>query len=640
MVSTLLALALMVGVGLVYSPVLNAGFVSDSDRQYVPDSAWMWSPSWDWNHVGQFFEQRWVHRPSETGGYYQPLVTLSLRFDGWLSRMTSDRMDSNSTLAYYSRAFQFHLTNLVLHVFSTLLVFLIVLRLTSSNLWSILLAGLFAFHPAQVESVAWITQRMTLLGGCFSLLAIVCYLRSRGGKAGWVWLTATTLFYAAVILCRPQFIALPVVFLVFDVWPFRRTGWQPILEKTPMFVLMAFGAILHGLARGNAALPKIGGGIGLVAHHLVSLALRLVWPAGLGPYQPAEATVAGVAFGPLFDGVVLILLVAGVLAAFKFSKPLFTALAGAGLLIVPALLESPYLKMLPGDQYLYLGLIIPIVAAAAWIGRRSSFSKLRHGQWSAVAVGCAVASSAVHTYGQTMNWQSAVTLSRLTIAQHPDWPQGRISLVEAYIEEAEYDSALAAAQRAAKSSPDDPSIQFYLGTVFLLSDSSQALSAVEPLTRALASNPQWIECLQNLGVALARCGRNEEAIRYLERARDLQPRSPDIRLGLGNAYLDVQRFASARGEFQEALRGENSAMAHLGLAIAWAANNEVEYARRHLEAAVTKDSRFSERAGRSPELLRLRNEPGFEQLISPQTGEAGSAAPATDSPPAVRAHGT
>lgn len=640
MVSTLLALALMVGVGLVYSPVLNAGFVSDSDRQYVPDSAWMWSPSWDWNHVGQFFEQRWVHRPPETGGYYQPLVTLSLRLDGWLSRITSDRVDPNSTIAYFARAFQFHLSSLILHLLNTLLVFLIVRRLTSSGAWSFLFAGMFALHPAQVESVAWITQRMTVLGGFFSLLSLAMYLRSRSGRAAWAWIFVSTLSYAAAILCRPLFIALPVVFLTLDVWPFRRAGWLPIIEKSPMFVLMLLGAIVQGMARSNAALPRIGGGgVELVAHDLASLLARLVWPAGLGLYQPAEATVGGAALGAVFDGIVIVLLFAGLLAAFRYSKPVFTALAGAGLMVMPALLESPYASMLPGDQYLYFGLVIPIVVAAAWIGLQRAFVRETLGRWTAILVGCAVVASAVHSYGQTMNWQSAVTLSQLAIVQHPGWARAKTSLVEAYIAENEFDSALAAAQRAASSNPEDPSIQFYLGTVFLLSDSSQATAAIEPLRKALASNPGWIECLQNLGVALARCGRSAEAIPYLERARDLQPRSPEIRLGLGNAYLDVQRFASARGEFQMALREDNAPMAHLGLAIAWAANNEVEYARRHLEAAVNKDPHFAERAGRSAQLLKLKDEPGFEHLIAPPSS-GDMRIPATDSPAAPRAHGS
>ncbi|MBK8268487.1 MAG: tetratricopeptide repeat protein [Planctomycetes bacterium] len=138
---------------------------------------------------------------------------------------------------------------------------------------------------------------------------------------------------------------------------------------------------------------------------------------------------------------------------------------------------------------------------------------------------------------------------------------------------------------------------------------------------------------------LARSGRSDEAIAYLERARDLQPRSSGIRLGLGNAYLKIQRFASARREFQEALRHHNDPMAHLGLAIAWAANDEPRFALRHLEAAVAKDPRFAERAGRSPELRKLIEYPGFQSLIHIPLDPVLSDGGATESPAARRATG-
>ncbi len=642
MISALFALGLLLLVGFVFNPVLTAGFVSDSDHGYVPNRAWMWAGTWDWSHVARFFDRNWVYSPEETGGYYQPLVALSLRLDGWLARTASSQLDASATVGWYSRAFQFHLTNLCLHVANVGLVFFIVWRLTRSHLWSLLLAALFAFHPTQVESVAWISQRMTLLGGFFSLLAICTYLQARVSRTAWAWMTLTTLCFAGALLCRPQFIALPVVLLVLDLWPLKRSGWRPLLEKLPLFVVMGFSAVIQSQARSSAALPRVpgAGGIELVLHELASLMSRLVLPVGLGPYQPPSATVGGLALGGVFDVLLIAVAVAGAVVAMRWSRPIFVAIAGSGLLILPALLEAPYARLLLSDQFLYLGLVIPIIAAAAWMGSRPEFRKQFAGRWAAILTACAVTAGAVHSYAQTMYWQSAVSLAQLTIAQHPDWVHGKVALVEAYIQENEFDAALLAAERAASGSPEDPSIQFYLGTVLLLSDSSRASEAIEPLQQALESNPNWIQCLQNLGVALARSERSREAIPFLERARDLEPASAGIRLGLGHAYLEVHRFASARREFQEALRRRNDPMAHLGLAIAWAANDEVDYARRHLEAAVAKDPGFAERAGRSPELMKLKDVPGFGHLISTPGEGAASVAPATESPAATRAFGS
>src|SRR5690606_4814972 len=113
--------------------------------------------------------------------------------------------------------FHFHLTNLVLHIINTGLVFLLLRQFTRSSIWPALLALLFALHPAQVESVAWITQRMTLLAGMFSLLATLCYVRyARSGHMR--WMVPALIFYACILLTRPLFLALPAVFLVLDIW--------------------------------------------------------------------------------------------------------------------------------------------------------------------------------------------------------------------------------------------------------------------------------------------------------------------------------------------------------------------------------------------------------------------------------------
>ncbi|MCA9255191.1 MAG: tetratricopeptide repeat protein, partial [Phycisphaerales bacterium] len=152
-------------------------------------------------------------------------------------------------------------------------------------------------------------------------------------------------------------------------------------------------------------------------------------------------------------------------------------------------------------------------------------------------------------------------------------------------------------------------------------------------------NPNWIECLQNLAVALGRNGRTEEAIKYFERARDLDPSSAGIRLGLGTAYLETQKYADARREFEEALKRDNTPSAHLGLAIAWAANDNPDYAQRHLAVAVEKDPDVAFRAGRSPLLKRYADRPGFRSLISVDPKANNGKGPVTDAPTSFESGG-
>ena len=137
---------------------------------------------------------------------------------------------------------------------------------------------------------------------------------------------------------------------------------------------------------------------------------------------------------------------------------------------------------------------------------------------------------------------------------------------------------------------------------------------------ALASDPDWIDCLHDLGVALAENGQVEEAIPYLERARDLRPKSAGVHMALGNAYLRVNRPSSARCEFQLSLAEQNDANAHIGLARAWAANDRLDYAKRHLSTALEMNPALAERAAEYPELSPLRDDPDVGPLLCPRAG--------------------
>lgn len=312
---------------------------------------------------------------------------------------------------------------------------------------------------------------------------------------------------------------------------------------------------------------------------------------------------------------VLVLLVAGLMGSFVISRPLFAAIAGAVVLVFPALVNAPFADQLLSDQYLYAVLIVPSLAWAAWLKTRGPLLERPWGRCAAMALAAVAVVFSVGSYIQSYVWHSSRDLYLHTIALYPKCTHGYVGLVESFIQEGDLDSALRFAERAVDVAPDDPSTQFYLGRVLLLHRDGRSSEAIGPLRRALASDPDWIDCLHNLGIALTDTGQMAEAIGYLERARDLRPHSPGIRIALGTAYLKVDRPASARGEFQLALKDRNGPMAHLGLAKAWAANEMPEYARRHLAAAIAQDARCAVVAARTPALRRLRHEPGFESLM-------------------------
>ena len=610
-------LALLLVTGFVLSELLHADLVTDNDRAAVllgKDWARHYvqvvqridtDVSGSWRKIFDIFVDQQVVRPNGTAGFYQPLVSLSLMADAF---MVDD---------WQARGFYFHRTNLAIHLFNVGLVFALLRRFGKGWWWPALLTMVFAIHPVQVESVASVAQRMTLLATTWALLGTLCYLRYAATLHS-RWMVATMIAYAAILLTRPLFIALPVVFLLLDIWPLQRVGWRPLLEKIPLIGLLAVGHLLVQSIRASAATEnhEAYSGVSLLVHSLAALLARLVAPVQLLPHQPVEASVGTWSLGIGFDALVLVGVFLLMVWAYRSrTRGLLVALGGCLLFIVPALLQAPYSASLLSDQYLYAALIVPLMALAVWLQAESTRLSIRRRQWLAVVGVGVVASLAVGAYAQTTHWTTERLMALRTRDLYPQRSIGYIKLVEAYIHENDLDAALANARLAAEREDDDPTTEFYLGTLLLLNESGRSADAIEPLKRALASDPDWIECLQNLAVAYARGGQPEAAIDYYERARDLNPQSAAIRLGLGNAYLSVARYASARGEFAEALRVANDPNAHLGLAAAWAGQDIPEFALRHLTAAVAKNPDIVHAAGRSRLLRQYADRPEFADLI-------------------------
>ena len=185
----------------IYSPVLTCGFVNFDDPMYVTMNP----------NVNQGFTWAGLKAAlfSSPNSYYHPLTWVSLMLD--------------ATVAGGSRPSVFHLTNLLLHVFNCGLLFWLT-RSFGLNAWAgLLTTALFAWHPMNVESVAWVSERKGLLSTSFALLSIgfYCrYARSAGMRPYLLALGAMVLS----LLSKPMMVTLPLIFALLDYWPLGRLG--------------------------------------------------------------------------------------------------------------------------------------------------------------------------------------------------------------------------------------------------------------------------------------------------------------------------------------------------------------------------------------------------------------------------------
>ena len=194
----------------VYGAVRNNPFIDFDDGVYVTENQHV-QDGLTWN---TFF---WAFTSANRSGNWHPLTWFSHALDYQL---------------YGSNPFGHHLTSVLFHALNALLLFLLLVRVTGAQGRSFLVAMLFAMHPINVESVAWVAERKNVLSTLFFLLSLGAY--------GWYavkpdvkrYLTVV-IFFVLALASKPMVISLPFVLLLLDFWPLRRIRWEKHPESSP-----------------------------------------------------------------------------------------------------------------------------------------------------------------------------------------------------------------------------------------------------------------------------------------------------------------------------------------------------------------------------------------------------------------------
>ena len=177
----------------------------------------------------------WAFSTYDTDGLWHPLIWLSLMFDYQLFGLN---------------ACGYHMTNLILHILSTLLLFWLFNRMTGTIWKSAFVAGLFALHPLHVESVAWIAERKDALSAFFWMLTLCFYVYYTERPVIRRYLLVLFSFVFA-LMSKPMVVTLPVIMILLDYWPLGRFQsikgslilWQ-LREKSLFLVLSAVLSIV------------------------------------------------------------------------------------------------------------------------------------------------------------------------------------------------------------------------------------------------------------------------------------------------------------------------------------------------------------------------------------------------------------
>jgi tetratricopeptide (TPR) repeat protein len=492
----------------------------------------------------------------------------------------------------------YHVTNLVLHVVEALLIWAILARLSIPG--AFLAALLFAVHPVNVQSVAWITQRKNLMAMLFFLLAILGYLHSETRSSPHRRLAPVDRSYVlslaafvAAMLSKASVAVLPLVLLGI-VWWMRPLRRRDALRVAP-FVLVSVVLIPVNVwfqARGVAAaaappplLERLLGAGGVIWFYLdkalVPIDLAFIYPQwhiradDWRWWLPLLAAVA----------------VTAVLWWYRrgWGRPLLFAWGLFCVALVPVMGFTRTVFMveqsLVADHYQHLALIaVMALVAAAWSTWRQRADGRGRILMNAAAV-AAVGALALLTWRQSGLYADSVTLFRATLDENPGSALAHNNLGFVLLQAGEVAEARQQLEWALHLAPDYAEAHNNLGAVLL----RQRLlaEAIGHYQEVLRLRPDHAGAHNNLAAALLESGRTQDAIDQYREALRLQPNFPLARCNLGNALLRVGRPAEAIPQFEEALRLQpDFADAHNALGSVLMQRGQPQEAVVHFEEAV------------------------------------------------------
>ena len=422
-----------------------------------------------------------------------------------------------------------HLLNALLHAVNTLLLFALLYTMTGAFWRSALAAALFAAHPVNADTVAWISERKNLLAVFFWFSAILSYAWYVK-KPGALRMIPLILLAALALGSKPVAVTLPFTLLLLDFWPLNRLSgnfWKRVAEKIPLFV-MTGAAIALGLFSSASFNSEIPGSWPLwhrLAHVPVAYARYLemaFWPQGLCAFHPFPKSVG------FFQAAGALVLLASLICLAWKTRHRMPYLFFGIFWFLGTLVPSSGLVMAGhwaavAERYAYApyaGLFVAVVWGAAHLA--GGF-----GRKGLIGVGAAgfvlILFLGYLANAQSGYWKDSETLFSRCVALYPNTNYFALTR---------------------------------LGSVYAKKDGPKNQAEAERLfSRALAAGPDFAlaETRTRMGGLLLAQGRTNEAIAHLVAARTIAPRYVPALTGLGAAYLEAGKIPQAEKAAQAAL---------------------------------------------------------------------------------------
>jgi protein O-mannosyl-transferase len=565
----ILGLILVLATALAYQQAWHAGYVWDDDV-YVTGNKLLTAPDG--------LKRIWLSL--ESPSQYFPLVYTTFRIERALWGL-------NPT--------GYHCVNILLHIANALLVWRLLHVLRIPGAW--LAAAIFALHPVQVESVAWITERKNVLMGFFFLLSLLSWTNFLEAQARrmWKFYALALAFCALALLSKTTACTLPAALLLILWWQKKPITWQRLMQVAP-FVVLGLGMGLvsiwweryHQGTRGEifdvGVLDRI-----LIASRAFWFYLsKLLWPTNLMFSYP-RWTISGT--NP-FDYIWL--LAVAVLAAVIYFARRYVGRGPEVAVIFFVATLSPTLGLIMlytfrftfvADHYQYLACIGPVALAAAGITTGFSLLEKRRPFLRIALCGALLVVLGTLTWQQCGMYRDTETLWRWTISRNPGSWMAYNNLGTELLKAGKVNGAIAQFRRALQIQPDYAVAHNNLGNALLRL--GQTADSYTHLQKALELDPNNAEAHNNLGNTLVQMGRVNEAATHYGKAVEIDPSYAQAHNNLGALFLQTGDLEESVTHLQRALALEpDSANAHNNLANTLMRIGKIDEALSHYNTAL------------------------------------------------------
>ncbi|MBF0318316.1 MAG: tetratricopeptide repeat protein [Nitrospirae bacterium] len=498
----LIVLFLAISALIVFLPVRNFDFILFDDAIHISNNLYV---------QGGLTPQgiKWAFTTTLEGNWV-PLM--------WLSHMV------DATI-YGTHPGGHHMTNLILHIINTVLLFLLFKEMTGALWRSAFIAALFAFHPAHVESVAWVSERKDLLSALFGFIAMFLYVKY-AERPSLKRYAGVIVFFVLSLMSKPMLVTLPFVLLLMDHWPLGRLKnsengiGKLIMEKIPMFLISGVFSVITYYAQKNykAVVTLADFPLSLRLGNVVISYVMYIKNALI----PTELSV----FYPRMEAI----------EPWQWTTAV-AILLGVSVYVVLAIRRSPYYF---SGWFWFLGTMVPVIGIVQ-VGAQGMADRYTYFPFIGLFIMAAYVIPPKLLEHLPMKFFSALAAGvilyatiTLSVKQAGYWQNSTVLL-----------------SHAAETVKTSALLYYNLGTV--LAQDGRLDESLDAFNKAIAIEPNRVDVYINKGVVYMRTRRFEQAMESFKKAIELKPDIPEAYNGLGEAMMALGRHETAALLFQGAL---------------------------------------------------------------------------------------